>query len=211
MPSRRRRRFGSTRHNRAGPTVPRSKNPAPGHRARRTLTVRAVAMETIADQMVTADPTIIAVIAQTLFNRTTQILPTVAVNRTMVTATVAAMAAAIIAVAATAGPARFMMAGAAMTTMAVVDTPAAPASLALTADAIQLIVDGDGHRVALQALSSSSPLSAIAVGHAIIHFQLQSLSYRHMGAGPLVPPIPLDAVDNDLAPGVILRPLKPLR
>jgi hypothetical protein len=138
-------------------------------------------------------------------------LRTVAVNRPMVTATVAALAAAIIAAVVMAGPARVMMVGVAMTTTAVVDTPAEPASLALTADAIQLIVAGDGRRVAMQALSSSSPLSAIAVGHAIIHFQLQSLSYRHMGAGPLVPPIPLDAADNDLAPGVILRPLKPLR
>ena len=168
-------------------------------------------MGTIADQTVTADPTIITVIAQTLFNRTTQILPTVAVNRPMVTATVVAMAAAIIAVVVMAGPAHAMMAGVAMTTMAVADMHVAAASLALTADASPHIAAGDGRRAAMQALSSSSPLSAIAVGRAIIHFQLQSLSYRHMGAGPLVPPIPLDAADNDLAPGVILCPLKPLR
>jgi LytS/YehU family sensor histidine kinase len=133
---------------------------------------------------------VIAVIVQTLFNRITQILLTVAVNRTTVTATAAAMVAAIIAGVVMAGPARAMMAGAAMTTMVAADMHAAVVSLALMADVTPHIAAGDGHRAVTQALSSLSGLSAIAAGHAIIPFPLQSLSYRHMVAGLLAPHIP---------------------
>lgn len=184
----RRRRSRSTRHNRAGPTALGSKNPAHSRRARRAHIVRAVAMGTIVDRI--ADQMVIAVIVQTTISHTVKIIGTVAVNRTMVTATAAAMVAAIIAGVVMAGPARAMMAGAAMTTMVAADTHAAVVSLALTADVTPHIAAGDGHRAVTQALSSLSGLSAIAAGHAIIPFQLQSLSYRHMVAGRLAPHIP---------------------